>query len=128
MITKIDEEGIKFIENWEDFVSHPYLDIAGVCTIGYGSTYYEDGTKVKLTDPPITEEQAEQLMLNVLTFYEREVAAMTRDDINQHQFNALVSFSYNEGAAALRKSHLLQKVNTNPLDPAIKDEFLRWIY
>ena len=43
----------------EGFRSHPYLDSAGKATIGCGTRFYpHNGTYVKLTDPPITKEQA----------------------------------------------------------------------
>lgn len=41
---------------------HPYVPTAGdVPTIGNGSTRYEDGTPVRLTDAPITRQRAEKL-------------------------------------------------------------------
>jgi lysozyme len=51
---------------------------------------------------------------------------MTRDDITQNQFDALVSFAYNVGLEAFRKSTLLKKVNANPNDKLISNQFLRW--
>lgn len=45
---------------------HPYVPTAGdVPTIGNGSTRYEDGTAVRLTDPPITRQRAEKLARNL---------------------------------------------------------------
>ena len=45
---------------------HPYVPTAGdVPTIGNGSTRYEDGTAVRLTDPPITRQRAQQLARNL---------------------------------------------------------------
>ena len=58
--------------------------------------------------------------------YEKSVDSFCRDDVTQHQFDALVSFAYNLGVNALRNSTLLKKVNANPADPAIRDEFKRW--
>jgi lysozyme len=49
-----------------------------------------------------------------------------RDDVGQNQFDALVCFSYNVGLGALKGSTLLKKLNANPKDPTIRDEFLRW--
>ena len=49
-----------------------------------------------------------------------------RDDISQSQFDALVSFAYNLGTGALQKSTLIKKVNANPKDVTIADEFLKW--
>lgn len=47
-------------------VHHPYVPTAGdVPTIGHGSTRYEDGTPVRLSDPPITRQRAQQLARNL---------------------------------------------------------------
>lgn len=127
-IQSLDAAGIAFIKNYEGFSAHPYLDSAGIPTIGYGSTYYEDGSRVKMVDPSITQQKAESLLLHTLKHYELAVDSYTRDDINQHQFNALTSFCYNEGAAKLRSSHLLQKVNADPSDPGIRSEFNKWVF
>jgi lysozyme len=54
------------------------------------------------------------------------VDSFCRDDISQSQFDALCSFAYNVGIGNLQKSTLIKKVNTNPSDPTIKDEFIKW--
>lgn len=48
-------------------------------------------------------------------------------DVNQVQFEALVSFTYNVGTAAFHTSTLLKKVQANPNDPTIRDEFMKWV-
>lgn len=124
---KVSQNGINLIKKFEGFKSKPYLCAAGVATIGYGSTYYENGARVKLTDSPITEDWADQLLRNVLKQYELSVDVMTRDDISQNQFDALVSFAYNVGIQNFKTSTLLKRVNANPNDPDIKIQFARWI-
>ena len=125
-ITKISNLGLELIKKYEGFKAKAYLCPAKVITIGYGSTYYEDGTKVKLTDPPITQERATELLEALLVSYERSVDSYCVDTINQYQFDALCSFAYNCGVGNLKSSTLLKKVNKNPNDPTIKDEFLKW--
>lgn len=125
-ITRIGRPGIELIKSFEGFYSKPYLCPANVPTIGYGATYYEDGSKVKLTDPPINEERAMHLLMNVLVSYEKAVDSFCRDDINQNQFDALVSFAYNVGVNALKSSTLLKVLNKNPNDPEIRTQFMRW--
>ena len=95
-------------------------------TIGIGSTYYEDGSKVKMSDKPITKERAEQLFVNVLKHYEMCIYTSTRDDINQNQFDALVSLCFNIGTHAFKKSTVLKRVNANPYDTNIEPAFLMW--
>jgi lysozyme len=104
----------------------PYVCDGGINTIGYGNTYYTNGKKVTLQDKPITKQQAEELLKNSLSTYEKAVDSFCRDDISQSQFDALVSFAYNLGTGALQKSTLIKKVNANPKDITIADEFLKW--
>lgn len=125
-ITKLGKKGFDLIKSFEGFRSKPYSCSAGVATIGWGSTRYADGTKVKLTDPAITQAQADVLFLTTLKQYELAVDAFCRDDISQNQFDALCSFCYNCGPQNLKSSTLLKKVNKNPNDPTIKAEFLKW--
>jgi len=125
-ITKISNLGLELIKKYEGFKAKAYLCPAKVITIGYGSTYYEDGTKVKLTDSSITKERATELLEALLVSYERSVDSYCVDTINQNQFDALCSFAYNCGVGNLKSSTLLKKVNKNPNDPTIKDEFLKW--
>jgi len=85
-----------------------------------------NGKKVTLQDPKITQQQAEELLKNSLSTYEKAVDSFCRDDISQSQFDALVSFCYNLGAGNLQKSTLIKKVNVNPNDVTIADEFMKW--
>lgn len=125
---KLDLAGQKFIQGEEGCELHPYLDSAGIATIGFGNTYYENGCHVSLSDTPITQERAIELWLNMIASFEIGVTGLCTHLLNQNQFNALVSFAENEGLGHLKSSTLLQKVNANPTDPTIKDEFLKWIY
>ena len=64
---KPSDNCLAIVRRFEGFRASPYLCPAGVPTIGYGSTRYEDGSKVSLTDPPITQERADQIMLSTLS-------------------------------------------------------------
>ena len=125
-IQSLDNKGIEFLINEEGIVLHPYLDSVGVPTIGVGCTYYENGTRVKMTDPPISRERAVSLFKNVLKNYETTVWSVTRDDITQNQFNALVSICFNIGVQGFKGSTLLKRVNASPNDPSITDAFKMW--
>ncbi len=127
-ISKINLEGINLITRWEGLKLTPYLCSANVPTIGYGSTRYEDGSRVQLDDRPITKERAIEIFKFTVSQFERDVDALAVDTINQNQFNALVSFAYNLGSNALRKSTLLKLVNRNPNNPTIANEFRKWIF
>ena len=126
-ITKTGDAGINMIKSFEGLRLKPYACPAGIPTIGYGNTFYENGTKVKLSDPAITEERATELLKNSLISFEKYVDSYCIDTITQNQFDALVSFCYNVGPGNLKKSSLLKKVNANPNDETIRDAFMKWI-
>lgn len=125
-IKTLDAAGIDFLIKEEGIRLKPYLDSAGIPTIGIGCTYYEDGTRVKMTDPPISKERAILLFKNILKPFETAVWSVTRDDIKQQQFNALTSLSYNIGVNGFKGSTVLRLVNKNPNDPAIGKAFEMW--
>lgn len=119
-------KGIELIKKYEGFESKAYKCPAGIWTIGFGATYYMNGTPVKEGDT-ITLEEAENL-LNEMSEknYGSYVDKYVTSNINPYQRDALISFAYNIGNANLKSSTLLKKVNNNPTDKTIKDEFLRW--
>ncbi|NOU20102.1 MAG: lysozyme [Bacteroidales bacterium] len=131
-ITTISQRGIQLIEQFEcsgnvnNFLK-AYLCPAGVWTIGIGTTVYSNGQKVKQGDI-CTSAQAYDYLRHDLAFTERQVDSYTTDAINQNQFDALVSFAYNVGVNALKSSTLLKKVNADPSDLFIRNEFMRWVY
>lgn len=125
---KTSQRGIELIKSFEGLSFQPYLDSIGVCTIGYGTTIYPNGNRVKMSDKHIEDQDAEDFLKHDLGYFEKQVDSMTRDDITQNQFDALVSFAYNLGANALKGSTLLKKVNTNPNDQSIRNEFMKWVY
>jgi lysozyme len=125
-IVKTGPKGIALIHSFETCVLKPYRCPAGIPTIGWGNTFYEDGTKVTMKDPPITQDRANKLFEFILKQFERDVDSYCIDTINQNQFDALVSFAYNCGSQNLKTSTLIKKVNKNINDPAIVTEFAKW--
>lgn len=125
-IKELSDYGIKFLMSNEGVILHPYLDTKGIPTIGVGNTFYEDGSKVKMTDPPITKERAMELFKYILKNYELAVYSNTRDDINQNQFDSLVSLCYNIGVNGFKNSTLVKKINNNSDDVVVKAAFLMW--
>ena len=124
----IGEKGIKFIKSHEGCRLNAYPDPATgsePITIGFGNTHYEDGSNVKMGDI-ITAERADILLLITLNFYANAVKKMLHISVNQNQFDSLISFSYNLGIHSLAKSTLLKKININPSDITIHDEFMKY--
>lgn len=124
---KTSTPGIELIKAHESFRSKPYRCPAGVPTIGYGATYYPNGDRVKMTDPPITQEHALFILKKMLVHFEKGVNRYVQRDINQNQFDALVSFAYNLGLGSLQSSTLLKRINNDPCDPDITKQFSRWV-
>lgn len=112
---------IELIKQFEGFFSKAYLCPASVPTIGFGTIKYQTGKKVQLGET-ITMEQAEDELMYEL----KKICMVFKANVNQNQFDALVSFAYNLGTGALLNSTLFKKVRANPNDPTIRDEFMKW--
>ena len=111
---------------FEGFRERPYLCAAGVPTIGYGATFYEDGTRVQLTDPPITKERAEQLLqAQIRRRFLPAVARLCPGADSQERVAALVDFAFNLGEGNLGASTLRRKVNAGEWDE-VPAQFTRW--
>ena len=123
---KTSPEGIAFIKQFEGFRAKPYLCSAGVPTIGYGSTRYLDGTKVSLRDPVISKEQAEELLLNTLVSFETGVSKAVKVDLEQNEYDALVSLCYNIGVGNFTSSTLVKLLNDGEAPIDVAAQFLRW--
>jgi lysozyme len=122
----LDNKGYLFITKHEGLSLKPYLCPAKIPTIGYGNTYYSDGKRVTILDKEITKQQAFDMFKEIANRFAKRVDTLVTSNINQNQFNALVSFAYNVGTGNFSSSTLLKKVNKNPDDLTIKAEFLKW--
>ena len=125
-IKEMSENGLRFLMNNEGVVLKPYLDTKGIPTIGVGCTYYEDGSKVKMTDPPITEKRAMEMFRFILKHYELTVYSNTIDSINQNQFDSLVSCCFNIGVNGFKNSTLVKRINAGASDQSIENAFMMW--
>jgi lysozyme len=123
---KLSDKGYELIKRFEGFSDRPYKCPAGISTIGYGNTYYPNGTKVKITDKQITREYANEILAHIADEFAEDVLKLVKSKITVNQLNALTSFAYNVGVANLAKSTLLKLVNINPNDGNIAKEFLKW--
>jgi lysozyme len=123
---KLNNAGYQLICEFEGLRLKPYLCSAKIPTIGYGNTYYPDGKRVTLLDKEITKEYAFEIFKVIADKFGRRVLSMVKKPLTQNQFNALVSFAYNVGTGAFSTSTLLKKVNANPNDLTIRNEFARW--
>ena len=114
---KTSTYGVKIIQKFEGCRLNAYVDPATGAepiTIGFGNTTYENGQKIKLGDK-ITQEQANSLLLNLLPTYESIIKRKITVNLNQNQFDALLSFVWNTGGSKT----LFSLINSN--SPGIYD-------
>lgn len=102
---KTSPKGIALITEFEGFRSKAYQDVVGVWTIGYGFTL---GVQPGDT---ITKEQAKRRLARELESYEAAVMRACTNEPNQNEFDALVCFAFNVGAAGMAKSSVIKAHN-----------------
>jgi lysozyme len=101
-----------YIRKLPDGRAAPYLDPVGIPTIGYGSIWRRDGTRVAMSDPPITHEEALDLMqLELTKKCEPAVDRLIAVPMHSLMRGALISFAYNLGSGALKASTLRKVIN-----------------
>tara|TARA_R100001509_G_scaffold100445_2_gene58710 strand:+ start:3329 stop:4576 length:1248 start_codon:yes stop_codon:yes gene_type:complete len=120
-MARLSTSGLELIKKFEGLSLESYICPSGVLTIGYGHTGSDvfDGKK-------ITEEEAETLLKKDVTTYELAVNNLTTTKLNQNEYDALVSFTYNVGVNAYKYSTLLNKLNGGISRKEVAYEFGRW--
>jgi lysozyme len=122
------EVAASLCRRFEGLRLQPYLCSAGVATIGYGATFYENGTRVSLTDPPITRERAELLLLwHIKTVYLPAVLKLCPGVDTPDRLAALIDFAFNLGAGKLSASTLRRKVKAE-LWEEVPAELQKWVW
>ena len=111
---KTSEIGKALIKKYEGCKLNAYLCPSKIPTIGYGNTTYEDGSKVKIGDK-ITLKRAEELLDNLLPRYEKLVSKNIKVELNQNQFDALVSYVWNTGGSATLYKLINNKASLNDI-------------
>lgn len=116
---KTSQDGVELICHFEGLRLEAYLCPANVWTIGYGHT-----KGVKEGDV-IDQEQAEALLIEDLAEFEEYVNHAVEIDLEQHQFDAIVAWTFNLGPGNLRESTLLNRINYGPLSE-VPFQIQRW--
>ena len=122
---KISSLGLELIKEFEGFSANAYLCPAKKVTIGYGNTFYADGTKVKLGEQISKTDALELLEKVVNKDFADKIFSAIKVPVAQNQFDAMCSLSYNIGTGSFLKSTLLKKVNEKDFEGA-SNEFLKW--
>ena len=120
---------IELCKEFEGLKLTPYLCPAGIPTIGYGSTFYEDGTRVTLQDPTITEPRAQELLEHELRTHcapavLRLCPGLANDEA---RFNAMVDFVYNLGSGRLQTSTLRRCIAARDWQGAV-EQINKWVW
>ena len=118
---------VALCKQFEGFRSVAYTCPAGVATIGYGNTFYEDGSKVTLQDKSITQVEAELMLVRSLsTQYLPAVLKASPTLINNsNALGAILSFAYNLGVSRYRASTLRKRIDSQDWAEA-RLEIMRW--
>ncbi len=117
--------GVELICGFEGLRLEAYDDGVGVWTVGFGTTKFPNGMRVKKGDN-CTLEQAKSYMQNDLKEFEQTVNGAVGVPLNQNQFDALVSLAYNIGTTAFKNSTLVKRLNDENYKGAA-DQFNVWV-
>ena len=125
--SKAIEIATQLCKQFEGFRSAAYTCPAGVASIGYGNTFYEDGTKVTLQDKPITQAEAELMLVRSLsTQYLPAVLKASPTLINNpNALGAILSFTYNLGVSRYRASTLRKRLDAADWEGA-REQIVKW--
>lgn len=118
---------LQLCRKWEGFRSSPYLCPAGVPTIGYGSTFYMDGTPVTMKDKPISEPRANLLLRRVIDRFELKTYALCPRLLTEHKERqgAVISWVYNFGPTKFSTSTFRKRLLEGAWEEAAR-EMKRW--
>jgi len=119
---RVSQKGIDLIKKFEGIRLKSYICPAGVLTIGYGHT----GSDV-YPNQQITEEEAEKLLWKDTESAQQTVSSFVQANINQNEYDALVSFTFNVGPTAFVNSTLLKLLNKGTDRKIVASEFGRWV-
>ena len=125
---KFSEGAAKLIAQFEGFKSKPYLDSNNIPTIGYGTVYYENGTKVTMNDAPVTQERALELLLFHLNKVELPDINnhITVSNLTQNNIDAIGCLAYNIGDGGFDKSTVLKDINSHIGGESLETAWLAW--
>ena len=116
---EISQEGLSLIKKFEGCELESYKCAAGVWTIGYGSTNgVEEGME-------ISQERADMLLLEDVEIFEEAVNKLVEVSLEQNQFDALVSWTFNLGSTNLQNSTLLKVLNNKDYE-GVPAQIKRW--
>jgi lysozyme len=122
---KISKNCLDLIEKWESLKLDAYIDPVGIPTIGWGTIRYPNGQKVKMGDK-ISQAEAEAFLKFEIDDIVGDLSpSLTGVNLNQNQFDAVVSLCYNIGVGGFQNSTVLKKLKAGDF-PAASKAFDLW--
>jgi lysozyme len=119
---QLSQTGLAFIASFEGFSPKVYICPAGIPTIGYGHVVLVGEI---FPQAGISKHQALELLRMDVEKAERAVRRLIKIPLNQNQFDALVSFTFNVGAGALQRSTLRMKINNKEFQQ-VDEQWRKW--
>lgn len=123
---RISKKGLDLISTFEGYFNKAYKCPANVWTIGFGTIKYPNGLPVKRGDVCSKEDAERWLEFEVgeKTAYLNQIISMYNLQLEQHEFDALVSIIYNCGAGILKEGRTLGDALKSKDKARIADAFL----
>ena len=121
----INERGIEIVKSFEGHALRFYVCAGGIISVGYGATVGWDGRPFNMDMEPISEAEADAFLVRELESAEGWISRLIKTSLSENSFSALVSFTFNVGAAALQRSTLRMKLNRGEYQ-GTADEFPKW--
>ncbi len=131
---RMSDNGLELLKQWEGFKLEVYKDSAGLPTIGVGHLLTKSelaSSKIVIGGVPVqyadglTDQQVLDLLSQDVTPADQAVNTGVTVELNQNQFDALVSFTFNVGVGAFTSSTLLKVLNQQQYDQ-VPTQLLRW--
>jgi lysozyme len=122
---RTSEKGLAFIKRWEGERLVAYQCSANVWTVGVGHTAAM-GAPFPVKGMKITADESDAIFRRDIATVETSIQPLLKVHVNQRQWDTIVSFVFNVGISAFRKSTLLKKLNASKYDE-VPSELLKWV-
>ncbi|EFR05120.1 lysozyme [Nannizzia gypsea CBS 118893] len=125
----VNEATISLIKHFEGFVPRPAPDPIGLPTVGYGHACRTKGCAEVPFPFPLTEDTATELLMQDVKSFQQSITLSTTDEVvlNANEYGALVSWAFNIGGGAAKKSSLIRRLNQGQdVNTVLREELPLW--
>lgn len=124
---KLSAQGYEKLCDYEGFSPTPYLDSVGVKTVGFGATASDIPDLDKWPwDKEMSLEEALKMLKKHQKKYADAVNKALKVDVKQHEFDALVTITYNIGTGGMAGSTFMKRVNAKASTQSVADAMMMW--